>query len=44
MAVGFFLMAGKGIWIPCIILAVVWIAHIIYFGFRVKTIPKTDAE
>ncbi len=44
MAVGFFLMARKGIWIPCIILAVVWIAHIIYFGFRVKTIPKTDAE
>jgi len=33
-------MARKGIWIPCIILAVVWIAHILYFGFRVKTIPK----
>ena len=42
MAVGFFLMARKGIWVPCIILAVVWIAHIIYFGFYVKTIPKTD--
>ena len=40
MAVGFFLMARKGIWIPCIILAVVWIAHILYCGFRVKTIPK----
>ena len=40
MAVGFFLMARKGIWIPCIILAVVWIAHILYFGFRVKTIPE----
>ncbi len=40
MAVGFFLMARKGIWIPCIILTVVWIAHIIYFGFRVKTIPQ----
>jgi len=40
MAVGFFMMARKGIWIPCIILAVVWIAHILCFGFRVKTIPK----
>ena len=38
MGVGFFLMARKGIWIPCIILAVVWLAHIIYFIFFVKTI------
>ena len=40
MAFGFFLMARKGIWIPCMILAVVWIVHIWYFVFRVKTIPK----
>ena len=38
MGFGFFLMARKGIWIPCVILAVVWIAHIWYFGYRVKTI------
>lgn len=44
MGIGFFLMARKGIWIPCIILAVVWIAHIIYFVFRVKTIPKGSNE
>ena len=44
MAVGFFLMAKKGIWIPCIILAAVWIAHIVYFGFCVKTIPGADSE
>ena len=44
MAIGFFIMARKGIWIPCIILGVVWIAHIIYFGFCVKTIPKADSE
>lgn len=39
MAFGFFMMARKGIWIPCIILAVVWIAHLVYFVFFVKTIP-----
>ncbi len=44
MAVGFFLMARKGIWIPCIILSIVWIAHILYFGFRVRTISDADAE
>lgn len=38
MGFGFFMMARKGIWIPCGILAVVWIAHIWYFVFRVKTI------
>ena len=38
MAFGFFMMARKGIWVPCIILAVVWIAHIVYFIFFVKTI------
>ena len=38
MGIGFFLMARKGIWIPCVILAVVWLAHMIYFLFFVKTI------
>lgn len=38
MGIGFFLMARKEIWIPCGILAVVWLAHIIYFGFFVKTL------
>ena len=37
MAIGFWLMARKGIWIPCVILAVVWAAHVYYFVFRVKT-------
>lgn len=40
MGFGFFMMARKGIWIPCIILAIVWLAHILYFVFRVKTITK----
>jgi len=42
MGFGFFMMARKGIWIPCIILAVVWLCHVVYFVFRVKTIKKTD--
>lgn len=37
MGFGFFMMARKGIWIPCIILTVVWLFHIIYFIFFVKT-------
>lgn len=38
MGLGIFFMARKGVWIPCIILAVVWICHFIYFVFLVKTI------
>lgn len=40
MGFGSFMMARKGIWIPCIILAVVWVCHIIYFVFKVKTINE----
>lgn len=42
MGFGFFMMFRKAIYIPCIILGVVWICHIIYFVFGVKTISKTD--
>ena len=38
MGFGFFMMYRKEIYIPCIILAIVWICHIIYFVFKVKTI------
>ena len=40
MGFGFFMMWRKGIWVPCIILAVVWVCHIVYFVFGVKTIRK----
>ena len=40
MGFGFFMMARKGIWIPCVILVIVWLAHILYFTLRVKTIPE----
>jgi hypothetical protein len=44
MGFGFFMMFRKAIYIPCIILGVVWVCHIIYFVFGVKTISKTKAE
>ena len=45
MGFGFFMMARKGIWVPCVILAVVWAAHLGYFLFGVKTIPaQQDAQ
>lgn len=36
MAIGFFMMFRKRLYIPCIILALVWIIHLIYFIFGVK--------
>ncbi len=44
MGLGFFFMARKGIWIPCVILAVVWAAHLVYFIFGIKTITPAKAE
>ena len=40
MAVGFVLMLRKQIYVPCVILAVVWVAHVIYFLFGVKTLRE----
>ena len=44
MGLGFFMMVRKGIWIPCVILAVVWLIHIFYFVFKVKTIEETRKD
>ena len=44
MGFGFTMMMLKGIYIPCIILAVVWICHVIYFIFGVKTIREEGAQ
>ena len=44
MAVGFVLMLRKGIIVPCVVLAVVWVCHLVYFLFGVKTIPAVQTE
>lgn len=42
MAVGFVLMLRKGIIVPCVVLAVVWVCHLVYFLFGVKTVPAAE--
>ena len=42
MAVGFILMLRMGIIVPCVVLAVVWVCHLVYFLFGVKTIPAAE--
>ena len=38
MGFGFFMMWRKELTVPCVILAIVWICHMVYFLFGVKTI------
>lgn len=40
MSIGFILMSSKGVYVGCIVLACVWILHILYFCFKVKTIAE----
>lgn len=40
MGFGFFMMARKEIWTPCAIIAVVWVCHLVYFIFGVRTLKK----
>lgn len=39
MSVGFFMMGRKGIVVGCVVLGCVWLFHVLYFCFGVKTIP-----
>lgn len=43
MAVGFAVMFARGGYIPCMILGGVWLFHIIYFAFMVKTHRKEES-
>ena len=38
MSVGFIMMGKKGIMVGCMVLGLVWMLHILYFCFGVKTI------
>lgn len=42
MGFGFFMMFRKGLIVPCVILAIVWVCHIMYFLFGVKTIQSAE--
>ena len=44
MGVGFFVMMRADVFVPSMILAVVWFFHIIYFVFGVRTIRLAVAE
>lgn len=44
MVFGFFMMMRKNLFVPCMILAIVWICHIIYFIFGVKTIKVGNPQ
>ena len=43
MSVGFIMMGLKGIVTGCIVLGCVWLCHILYFVFGIKTIPAKEA-
>lgn len=38
MSIGFIMMGTKGIVVGCVVLAIVWLCHILYFCFGVKTL------
>ena len=44
MSVGFLMMGRKGIVTGCVVLALVWICHLIYFIFAIQTIPAVEGE
>ena len=44
MAIGFAMMFRKAIYVPCVILGIVWLFHIIYFTFGVKNFRPEDSE
>ena len=44
MSIGFLMMGIKGIITGCIVLGIVWIFHVAYFIFGIKTIPATEEK
>ena len=41
MSIGFILMGLRGIVVGCAVLLCVWVFHLVYFVFMVKTIPSS---
>lgn len=44
MSIGFIMMGLKGIAIGCVVLVFVWICHLVYFIFIIKTIPVMEGN
>ena len=44
MGVGFVIMGAKGIMVGCLVLSLVWLFHMAYFCFGVKTISAKKGE
>ena len=45
MAFGFVIMFWNAIYVPCIILAGIWVMHVLIFIFGIKTyVPENDKE
>ena len=44
MSIGFIMMGLKGIVTGCVVLGCVWVFHIVYFLFGIKTIPVVEAS
>ena len=42
MSVGFVMMGLNGIVTGCVVLGLVWVFHVIYFIFGIKTIPTSE--
>lgn len=42
MSIGFIMMGLKGIVTGCVVLGCVWVFHLMYFIFGIKTIPATE--
>lgn len=40
MGIGFVLMGRRGIIAGCIVLSIIWLCHVIYFCFGIKTLRK----
>ena len=41
MSVGFVMMLTRALYLPCVLLACIWVIHLIYFVFAVKTYQTT---
>ncbi len=42
MSIGFIMMGMKGIVVGCVVLSCVWVIHLTYFIFGIKTIPTKE--